>query len=72
MWSRAAVADFVRQYGVGITVESLTELEDAVRAVPEGEYRRMRESAAAVSEKLRSGFYFYKAIDTALKKLHED
>ena len=66
VWSEAAIADFVRARGAGITADSLTNLEEIIRAVPEEEYLQMRGHAAEISRQVRSGAYFKRALDQAL------
>ena len=68
VWSRAAVVDFVLREGAGIAVDSLYDLENAVRAVPDGDYRVMCENARAVSAKLREGGFFRAALAEALRR----
>lgn len=62
VWKESAVADFVLGNGVGIAVSSLTEISDAIQAVTPEEYAAMCERVKTVSEKLRSGYFFTRAI----------
>lgn len=66
VWKEAALADFVRENGVGIAVESLTELSSVLSALTEEEYAGMLRRTAELSKKLRSGYFAGKAIDWAL------
>lgn len=65
VWSEAAIADFVRENGVGITVSSLAELESAIRAVSPEDYARMRENVQRVGAQLRDGHYLRCALAEA-------
>ena len=67
VWSKAAVADFVLSNGVGITVDSLENLEEATACVTDEDYRRMCENASAISGKLRSGYFFLRALHRAFE-----
>ena len=66
VWSKAAIADFVLENKVGIAVDSLYELEKAINAVTSEEYTQMCENTKVIAEKLRSGYYFYSALDNGL------
>ena len=68
VWKEAAIADFVTANKVGITVDSLFEAEEAIRAVSAEDYREMCANAGKMAERLRSGYYFYAALDAALEK----
>ena len=70
IWKESAIADFVLSHKAGIAVSSLFELEDAIRAVSAEEYAEMQSNAAKLSEKLRSGYYFCKALDESLNRLN--
>lgn len=69
VWSKAAIADFVLKHHVGIAVDSLYELENAINSVSAEEYARMRMNTKELAKKLRSGHYFYAALDSYLKKI---
>ncbi len=71
VWSRSAVADFVKRHHVGLCVDSLYELETAMENISEEEYAGMCENTIQLSEKLRKGYYFYSALERATK-LQED
>lgn len=68
VWKEAAIADFVTENKVGITVESLYDAESAIRAISAEEYREMCDNAKKTAQLLRSGHYFYKAIDEAQRR----
>jgi hypothetical protein len=67
VWSKAAIADFVLKNKVGVTVDSLYELEDKIRSISEQEYTEMCANARDISSKLRKGHYFYSALDKCLE-----
>ena len=66
VWSKAAIAEFVKEHGVGITVDSLYGLDDRIRMVSQKDYKQMCSNVKTVSEKLRRGYFFYKSIDKCL------
>ena len=62
VWSKAAIADFVLNNGVGITIDSLVELEDKIKEIRPETYWDMCGKASDLGKKLRAGFYTQKAI----------
>ena len=69
VWTEAAIADFVVKNKVGITVSSLFDLEEAISQVAKEEYVIMCQNAKGIAEKLRNGYYFYKALDKGISQL---
>ncbi len=64
VWDQAAIADFVSENGVGITVASLEGLDRVISDLTDEEYKHMCENVVEIGKKIRSGWYF----QTALKK----
>ena len=69
VWSEAAIADFVLKNHVGITVDSLLDIETSIKAVTDEEYKKMCNNAEMISRKLRNGSYFMKALSAAEKAI---
>lgn len=63
IWKEAALAKFVEKHGVGICVDSLVQIPDAVAAVSGEEYARMKERVSALSPKLRAGAFLKAALE---------
>ena len=69
VWRQAAIADFVLQNKIGIVVDSLFEVEDAISRISEKDYAELCRNASLVSQKLREGYYFKTAMEKALRLL---
>ncbi|HEM5989253.1 TPA: sugar transferase [Streptococcus suis] len=69
IWSEAAEAKFVREYGVGITVSTLYELGEKLEMISESEYSQMVENAKSVKSKLQDGYFLKRAIVNAIERL---
>ena len=67
IWDKAAEADFVKKYDVGITINSLCELPEIFDKLTEEEYNRLAKNVENVAKKLRAGYF----LETALKKALE-
>ena len=70
-WHEAAIADFVKKHAVGITVRSLRELPEALKAISDKQYEEMKSSILQIQEQVISGYYFNRAIDAALEKCRQ-
>ncbi|WP_303162385.1 hypothetical protein [Ruminococcus champanellensis] len=71
VWNQAAIADFVTKNKVGITVGSLYDAEAAIQAVSAEEYKQMCANARKLAERLRTGYFFYKALDSGLHEKNQ-
>lgn len=71
-WKQSAIADFVTDNEVGLAVESLTDALDQVRTMSESAYNEMRRHVMTVRSNVVSGFYFYRAVDEAIKIIENE
>lgn len=62
IWSRAAMASFVKDNGIGIAIDSLRDLDKVLPAITREDYDRMKGNVAAMSRKIASGYFFRKSI----------
>jgi len=69
VWKESAMAPFVTENGVGITVGSLRELPERLRGMSEEEYQHYKQKAMAMKARLNDGFFFIKAFQEAKKML---
>lgn len=69
IWDQSAMADFVKENGIGILVKSLTELDERLKQITPDEYRQMRENTYAIEERIKSGYYMSQAVGRALSEL---
>lgn len=61
----SAVAFFVSENKLGVTVANLNDLSDKLKSVTAGEYDSFKANAARLGTKLLSGHYFSAALDKA-------
>lgn len=55
VWREAAVADFVKNYQVGIAVDSLDEIPAKLADMTKEEYRLLKANVSRIAKRLRSG-----------------
>lgn len=65
----AGLAKFVEENGVGICVDSLTDLEQRLNSITHEQYCEMLANVKQVSEKIASGYYFETAFRKVMEKL---
>ena len=70
VWNEAAVADFVKENKVGLLITDLSDLEEKLCDISETEYDDMCCATKNISDKLRNGYYFYKALDECLRYIN--
>ncbi len=63
VWKRSAVASFVQENGLGLTVGALSEIPGAIQALSEEDYARMAAAARGWGEKIRRGGLTREALD---------
>ena len=66
VWQQAAIADFIIKNKIGITVESLHDVEKAINSISQQDYDLMRRNAKSLGNKLRSGYFTKKALSKAI------
>ena len=71
IWSKAAMANFVISNNIGITIDSLNELEDRLYNISEDEYRTMKNNCLCLRKQLLNGYHLKKAIDRVIREINE-
>jgi len=67
-WKNAAIADLISKNKIGILVDSLTEIADAISEVSTEQYLEMKNNISDFNKKVTSGHY----IQSIIKKIEED
>lgn len=65
IWEKAALASFVRENGIGITIASLEQLDEILSGLSRERYDEMKANVIKISKRLSGGYYFSKAMDAA-------
>ena len=63
----AASATLVRKYGIGITINSLYEIEEKINQLSDEQYQQMRDNMKLLAQKISTGNCFSDAIDELMK-----
>ncbi len=61
IWKQAALASFIEENNIGITIESLIDLNDKLSRLSPEEYREMVTNIKTIDKRLNTGYYFLKA-----------
>ncbi|MDE7427507.1 MAG: galactofuranosyltransferase [Muribaculaceae bacterium] len=69
IWSGAGAAPFVKENGIGLTVDSLHQLPRLLASVTPEEYSRMQQAVSITGDRMARGHYFLSALQNALRKL---
>ena len=68
IWDQAALADYICDNSLGITVSSLREISPKLKEISPEEYLAMCRNTVAEGKKLRSGYYLSRALDEIEEK----
>lgn len=71
-WSKAGLAQFVTDNGIGICVDSLEHLEERLQSVTADEYQQMLDNVQAISRKLSTGYFTKQVLDKATDTLQAE
>ena len=66
VWSQSAMADFVLTNKVGIAVERLSDIPEAIQGVGEQELSQIKDNVASMQQRLNEGYYFKRSMAEAL------
>lgn len=55
VWSKSALAEIVKKYNVGITVDSINEIPEHLKSIDMETYQEIRKNITAITAKLRTG-----------------
>lgn len=69
IWNKAALADFVRNHGIGICIDSLINLENILNSLSEEQYLEMKKRTAQIGKLLSEGYFAKKALQKAVESL---
>lgn len=65
VWKEAAMAPFIEEQKVGISVSSLSEISQRIAALSPADYQEMKQNAVAMSRRLNGGFYIKAGLKAA-------
>ena len=68
IWEKAAMANFIEKEGVGITIDSLANLDNVLDRISDEDYAVIKANTIALAQKLRSGFYIKSALNNILNE----
>ena len=71
VWHEAAIADFVKKNNLGLTVESLEELEVKINEMTMEDYSRMKKNLSNIKGKLAHGYYTRQSLHSIMTSIKE-
>ena len=69
IWSKAALAGFITENGLGIAVDSLDQIHEKTQALTAQQYSEMAQNVRQMGEKIREGRFFQAAAEKAIESL---
>lgn len=71
VWSKAGRSELIRKRGIGITVDSLRDLDTALSAVSPTDYSLMSSNVSCINAELKSGYFLKKALKKAIEIINK-
>lgn len=72
IWSGAAMADFVTRHGIGLTVDTLDEINSRIKGVTPEQYAEMRKNVDILAGDIASGKFFRRAAAEAIRNIESN
>lgn len=63
IWKEAAVAPIIEETGAGITIGSLEELDDKLKAFTLEDYQKMKVNTVIMAKRLNEGYFLHQALE---------
>lgn len=68
-WKKAAIADFIKKYDIGFTVDSLYDIEKIISSMDNKQYETYVQNVKKIQEKVCTGYFTKRALDEVEKLL---
>lgn len=68
-WKKAAIADFIKKYDIGFTVDSLYDIEKIISSMDNKQYETYVQNVKKIQEKVCTGYFTRRALDEVEKLL---
>lgn len=72
IWSGAAMAGFVKSRGIGLTIDTLEDINDRIRSVTPDEYYAMRHKVDTTAAEMAYGQFFSRAARKAINYIESN
>lgn len=70
IWSKAALADFVKSNGVGFVIDEISDIESIFNELDEKKYIELKENVANIQGKIVNGYFTNSALEKALQMVN--
>ena len=69
VWEHAAIADFVRANNIGLTIDSLTNIDSLISSISQTKYMELQSNVKKIAFQMRKGHYLITAVNSLILKL---
>lgn len=70
IWSKAALADFVKSNDVGFVIDEISDIESIFNELDEKKYIELKENVANIQGKIVNGYFTSSALEKALQMVN--
>lgn len=71
IWSKAAAAELVKKYKIGVAIESLEEIPTKLRGISNEEYQKYIGNVLILAEKIKKGEFIIGAVNKIINSVEE-
>ena len=69
IWEKAALAKFVKENNVGITIANLKDLDEILDNLTVDEFKKMKINSEKVGSRVRQGYFTRTAVEELIRKV---
>src|SRR5699024_1209361 len=66
VWEHAAIADFVRANNIGLTIDSLTNIDSLISSISQTKYMELQSNVKKIAFQMRKGHYLITAVNSLI------
>lgn len=71
VWDKAAIAEFVKRYNVGLTISNLNNIDKLIESVSSQQYEALQKNVTRIAKKMRKGYYLITAVNKLIIKMNQ-
>lgn len=71
VWKKSALANFVQKNGIGICIDSISDIDNVMKKITQNEYKSLLMNVALLQEKVTTGFFLRNALNKSLEIINQ-
>lgn len=71
VWEQSALAPIVKEYGIGLCIDSIEHLEERLSTISPKEWQQIQHNVQKIEQHMQTGYFFKKALQESFEKLSD-